>query len=114
MAAIDFSEFHELVQQFKGEIPIKKVCEQEGVSYRSYLSWRQSHGLSPRRKKDTRVPEGLVELVAETAASDTVSVARVCRIHVEFENGLTFDREEMDVDALIDFLTKIRPALCSD
>ncbi len=41
MAAIDFTQFHELAEQFRGEMPLKKICEQEGASYRKYLSWRK-------------------------------------------------------------------------
>lgn len=33
-------------------------------------------------------------------------------VHIEFENCLKFDREEMNVVYLIEFLTKIRGALC--
>ncbi len=29
MAAIDLGQFHELAEQFMGEIPLKKICERE-------------------------------------------------------------------------------------
>lgn len=31
---------------------------------------------------------------------------------MEFENGLRFSREGMEVESLIEFLTKIKPVLC--
>ena len=113
MAATDFSQFHELAEQFKGEIPLKKICEQEGVSYRSYISWRSRMGISPRRiRRSPAAPEGLVEMVATEVPAAMPGMAKATSIHIEFENGLKFDRSEMNVDALVEFLTKIRGALC--
>lgn len=108
MAALDFSQFHELAEQFKGEMPLKKICEQEGVSYRSYISWRSQNGIAPRKKRKT-APEGMVEIEAVRTA---VYSPKATSVHIEFENGLKFDRREMDVDSLVEFLTKIRGALC--
>lgn len=31
MAANDFRQFHELAEQFKNEMSLKKICEQEGA-----------------------------------------------------------------------------------
>ena len=109
MAAIDFSQFHELAEQFKGEIPLKKICEQEGVSYRSYIAWRSRNGIAPRRQRGSEPPEGRgeIEYVGMTTGSP-----KATSVHIEFENGLKFDRDEMEVDALVEFLTKIRGALC--
>ena len=108
MAALDFSQFHELAEQFKGEVPLKKICEQEGVSYRSYISWRSQNGIAPRKKRKA-APEGMVEI---EAVGPAVHSPKATSVHIEFENGLKFDRSEMDVDSLVEFLTKIRGALC--
>jgi hypothetical protein len=40
------------------------------------------------------------------------SIPKTTSVHIEFENGLKLDRTEMEVDHLIEFLTKIRGALC--
>lgn len=40
MTTKDFTEFHTLVEQFQGEMPLKEICTQESVDYRSYISWR--------------------------------------------------------------------------
>lgn len=113
MAAIDFSQFHELAEQFKGEMPLKQICEQEGVSYRSYIAWRSKEGFSPRRKRHDTVPtsSGMVEMIAD-GIPPTGPSPMATAVHIEFANGLKFDRTEMEVDALIEFLTKIRGALC--
>lgn len=112
MAAKDYSQFHELAEQFRGEIPLKKICEQEGVSYRSYISWRSREGLSPRIRR-SKAPEGLVEMVAVDDATTTRRPSPMATaVHIEFENGLRFDRDGMDVDSLVEFLTKIRGAIC--
>ena len=111
MAANDFNQFHELAEQFKGEIPLKKICDQEGVNYRSYIAWRSKMGFAPRRRRAS-VENGLVEMVADDAPAQTGVTAKAVSIHIEFENGLRFDRSDMDVDSLVGFLTSIRPALC--
>lgn len=110
MAANDFSQFHELAEQFKGEIPLKQLCEQEGVSYRAYIAWRSRNGISPRRhRRKSNPPQGLLEV----EAMDVPGVSpKAISVHIEFENGLKFDRDEMDVDMLVEFLTKIRSAIC--
>lgn len=108
MAAIDFGQFHELAEQFKGEIPLKKICEQEGVPYRSYISWRSQNGMAPRKRRKA-VPEGMAEVEAVGTA---VVSPKATSVRIEFENGLKFDRSEMEVDSLVEFLTKIRGALC--
>ena len=113
MAAFDYSQFHELAEQFKGELPLKKICEQEGVNYRSYIAWRSRMGFAPKRRRE---PEegGLVEMVADFPAQHPRRAPKAVSIHIEFENGLRFDRSGMDVDSLVEFLTSIRPALCLD
>lgn len=108
MAAIDFSQFHELAEQFKGEMPLKKICEQEGVPYRSYILWRSQNGIAPRKRRKAS-PEGMVEVEAVGTA---VASPKATSVHIEFENGLKFDRGDMEVDSLVEFLTKIRGALC--
>lgn len=111
MAKTDYSQFHELAEQFSGEIPLRQICEQEGVSYRSYIAWRSRAGLSPRRKSNR--PEGLVEMEADMMPpADAGPSPRATAVHIEFENGLKFDRTGMEVDTLVEFLTKIRGALC--
>lgn len=111
MAAIDCGQFHELAEQLRGEMPLKKICEQEGVPYRSYIAWRTRMGVSPRRKRLVEPEAGMVEIeavgVPEAAASPMATA-----VHIEFENGLKFDREAMEVDSLVEFPTKIRGALC--
>lgn len=110
MAEKDYSQFHELAEQFRGEIPLKKICEQEGVSYRAYICWRNRNGIAPRRqRKGSDAPPGMLEV--EAIGMPSMSPKTTC-VHIEFENGLKFDRAEMDVDALVEFLTKIRGALC--
>lgn len=111
MAATDFSQFHELAEQFKGEIPLAQMCEQEGVPYRSYLAWRSKMGIAPRRKRKCSTPVGMIEMEA-VGAPEIQTACRVTSIHIEFENGLKFDRQDMDMDTLVEFLSKIRGALC--
>ena len=113
MATINFKQFHELVEQFNGEIPLKQICEQEGVHYRRYIRWRSQEGLAPRRQRRTSValPSGMVEMIADGMPLATPSPIATT-LHIEFANGLKFDRTEMEVDSLVKFLTEIRSALC--
>lgn len=109
MSQTNFEEFQELAEQFEQEMSLKAICEQEGVPYRSYISWRKNHGLgTPRRKRSA--PTGLVEV----EIGDVPRPETLCRVKVqmEFENGLRFSREDMEVESLIEFLTKIKPILC--
>lgn len=109
MPQTNFEEFQELVEQFEAEMSLKAICEQEGISYRSYISWRKNHGLGkPRRKKSA--PTGLVEVDVEDVPWPE-PLYRV-KVHMEFGNGLRFSREDMEVESLIEFLTKIKPVLC--
>lgn len=85
----------------------------EGVSYRSYITWRSREGLAPRRQRRNSVPEpsGMVEMISDgIPQADPSPMANI--VHIEFVNGLKFDRSNMEVDALVEFLTKIRGALC--
>lgn len=110
MAATDYTQFHELAEQFREEMSLKQLCEQEGVSYRSYITWRSREGLSSRRKRH-ETPAGFVEMeVAGVSPGQSSPMADA--VHIEFANGLKFDRAGMEVDALVEFLTKIRGALC--
>lgn len=113
MAANDFSQFHELAEQFMGEMPLKQICEQEGVSYRSYIAWRSRAGISSRRQhRASATPQtGMVEMIADNAPQTGPSPMATA-VHIEFANGLKFDRSDMEVDSLVEFLTKIRSALC--
>lgn len=109
MSQTNFEEFQELVDQFEPEMSLKSICEQEGVPYRSYISWRKNHGLGkPRCKRSA--PKGLVEVEVEDAPRPE-TLYKVT-VQMEFENGLRFSREGMDVESLIEFLTKIKPVLC--
>ncbi len=109
MAQTNFEDFQELVEQFEPEMSLKSICEQEGVPYRFYISWRKNQGLARRRKRKS-VPTGLIEVEIENAPAP-VSVSKVS-VQMEFENGIRFCRESMDVENLIEFLTKIKPVLC--
>lgn len=113
MAAITHSQFHELVVQSQGEIPLKKMCEQQGVSYWAYMKWRSRAGLSPLRLHRTSlpIPSGMVEMIADGMPSVGPSPIATA-VHIEFTNGLRFDRVDMDVDTLVRFLIEIRGALC--
>ena len=51
-------------------------------------------------------------MVEIEAVGPAVHPPKATSVHIEFENGLKFDRSEMDVDSLVEFLTKIRGALC--
>jgi hypothetical protein len=111
METTDFSQFHELAERLKGQVTLKTLCEQEGVSYRAYTSWRTREGIRPRlvRRKQ---PKGMIELEPIGIPPVPERVPKTTSVHIEFENGLKLDRTEMDVDHLIEFLTKIRGALC--
>lgn len=113
MATNNLSQFHELVERFKGEIPMKQICEQEGVSYRSYISWRSRMGISLRRQHRPSKPihSDMVEMIVDDMPQDETSPMATA-VHIEFANGLKFDRTEMDVDSLVKFLIEIRGALC--
>jgi len=110
MAAIDFSRFHELAEQFRGEMSLKKICEQEGVPYRRYIAWRSREGLSSKRKSSSG-ESALVEIAMDEGLQSP-EAPKATAVHIEFENGLRFDRSGMDVDTLIRFLTKLKGALC--
>ena len=118
MATIDFSQFHELAEEFKGEMSLVKICQMEGVDYRSYISWRSRNGLCERRGSRSSTPpaERMVEMEVERVKVRRQAVPapspKALRVGIEFENGLKFMRDDMDIDTLIDFLTKLRPALC--
>lgn len=113
MATINYRQFHELVEQSQGEFTLKQICEQEGVPYHSYIVWRSRNGISPRCQYSTSqpIPLGKVEMVANDIPPASPS-PMATSVHIEFANGLKFDRAEMEVDSLIKFLTEIRSALC--
>ena len=66
MTQYNFEEFQELVEQFEPEMSLKSICEQEGVPYRAYITWRMNHGISKSRRKRPS-PTGLIELEVENA-----------------------------------------------
>ena len=114
MNAKDFSGFHELVEQFSGEMTLAEIRRLEGVDYRRYSYWRARHGYSQPRQK--RAPRGMIEAIvtdvpAMVAASRSPGRANV---RIEFENGLLFERVGIEVETLLEFIDKIRPALCLD
>jgi hypothetical protein len=111
MEATNFSRFHELAEQLKGQVTLKELCGQEGVNYKAYASWRTREGISPRVKR-RKIPKGMVELEPVGLPPVPESIPKTTSVHIEFENGLKLDRTEMEVDHLIEFLTKIRGALC--
>ena len=111
MNAKDFSGFHELVEQFSGEMTLAEICRLEGVDYRRYISWRMRHGYSQPRQK--RAPLGMIEtVVTDMPVASAATSAGRANVRIEFENGLLFERREMDVETLLEFIEKIRPALC--
>lgn len=109
MTQQNFEEFQELVEQFEPEMSLKAICEQAGVPYRSYLYWRKNHGIGSRRHWQS-APAGLVEVEID----DKPQPRKMSKVSVqmEFENGIRFRREGMEVESLIEFLTKISPVLC--
>ena len=111
MNAVDFTEFHALVEQFSGEMTLAEICRQEHVDYRRYIYWRKRNGYSrPRRD---HAPEGMVEIeVTDMPVSESRGSAGRANVRIEFENGLVFERRGMDVDLLAEFIDRIRPALC--
>jgi hypothetical protein len=34
MEVEDYSQFHELAEQMKGQMTLRKLCEQEGIKYK--------------------------------------------------------------------------------
>ena len=112
METKDFAEFHELVEQFSGEMKLTEICRQENVNYRRYISWRARNGYSTRRFPKAKAPVGLIE--AEITDRAGVSLRPACRanVRIEFENGLLFERDDMEVNVLLEFIDKIRPVLC--
>jgi len=112
MTATDYSQFHKLAEQLRGQVPLKKLCKQEGIQYESYRIWRNQAGISPRHKKRVTPPNGMLRLEAVDIPSIPDRGPTTTSVHIEFENGLTLDRAGMKVDHLIEFLTKIRGALC--
>lgn len=113
MEELDYCQFNELAEQQRGKISLKKLCEQEGVRYRKFISWRHRVGLSSKYKQ-CAAPMGLLELETIGVPQIPERIPKTTSIHIEFENGLKLDRGEMEVDHLIEFLTKIRGALCLD
>lgn len=109
MNAKDLTEFHSLVEQFQSEMSLKDICSQEGVDYRSYISWRKRNGLSRSRK--TTAPATMVEVDVTDLPAGRTS-AGSASVRIEFENGLVLDRREMEVERLIEFLDRIKPVLC--
>ncbi len=109
MKAKDYSDFHSMVEQFASEMSLKEICSQEGVNYRSYISWRKRNGLS--RSRTATAPATMVEVDVTDIPAPRPS-AGTANVRIEFENGLVLDRRDMDVEHLIEFLDKIKPVLC--
>ena len=107
MSNENYEEFHQLVEQFNGEMSLKDICRQEGVAYRSYIAWRSKKGLCKSRKP--KAPHGMVEVQVEGNPSPA---AKAVNVHIEFENGLRIDRPVMEVESLVEFLIQLKPVLC--
>lgn len=112
MTAEDFQRFHELAEQLRGEMSVKGICQREGVPYRSYLQWRKTNGLAPQRSTAV-VPSGLVEVEPVGLVRKSPAMAG-CKVRIDFGDGLLLRRDGMPLGSLIDVLTKISAALCSD
>lgn len=110
MAKDDFEEFQQLVEQFQDEMSLKQICVQEGVDYRRYISWRKKKGLGKPRRNREPAAGGMVEV--DVVGFKQPCHAKTSRVEIVFDNGLRFERDVMDVDSLIEFLTKIKPVLC--
>ena len=111
MDAKDFSGFHELVEQFSGEMTLAEICRHEGVDYRRYIYWRTRHGYSQPRQK--RAPRGMIEaVVTDVPATAVLRSPGRANVRIEFENGLLFERCGIEVETLLEFIDKIRPVLC--
>lgn len=67
-------------------------------------------GIAPRHRRRNS-HDGIAEVEVEGMPAAVPSPVATA-VHIEFENGLKFDRTGMEVDSLISFLTKIRGALC--
>ena len=100
------------MEQFSGEMTLAEICRHEGVDYRRYIYWRTRNGYSQPRQK--RAPRGMIE----TVVTDVPAMAAPPRspgranVRIEFENGLLFERCGMEVETLLEFIDRIRPALC--
>lgn len=110
MSAKDLQCFHELVEQFSGEMSLIEICRQENVDYRRYISWRARNGYG--HKRTPKAPRGLIEAEVTDMPTTSRESAGVANVRIEFENGLLFERRGMEVDVLLEFIDKIRPALC--
>lgn len=99
-----------MVEQFSGEMSIAEICRQENVDYRKYIYWRVKHGYSQRRTP--KAPAGLIEAEVTDLPGRPRQSAGRADVRIEFENGLLFERQGMEVDVLVEFIDKIRPALC--
>ena len=109
----DLARFHELVQTFSEEMSLTKICEEEGIPYRRYIAWRSRMGYSTRRQTVATEPRdlpGIVEIVPVKAQSLSTSVS-LRSVKISLDNGLKPERETIDLDTLIEMLSKIRPAL---
>lgn len=112
MEIIDFAHFHELVEQISGEMKLTEISRQENVNYRRYISRQARNDYSTRRSPKSKAPEGLVGAeITERSGFDSRPVCRA-NVRIEFENGLLFEREQMEVNTLLEFIDKIRPVLC--
>ena len=99
------------MEQFSGEMTLAEICRLEGVDYRRYIYWRMRHGYSQPRQK--RTPRGMIEaMVTDVPAMTAPKSPGKANVRIEFENGLLFERSGMEVETLLEFIDKIRPALC--
>lgn len=78
MDVTDLSGFHELVEQFSGEMNLAAICRLEGVDYRRSISWRTRNCYTqPRRKRALRgIMETVVTDMPVTAAPGSAGRAK--------------------------------------
>lgn len=107
----NYEKFQKLVEQLESEMTITEICKLNNVNYHSFITWRYEHGYS-RKYKKTKVPTGLIEAEVTNSPSYIGQSAGRANVRIEFENGLLFERMNIEVDTLLEFIYKLRPALC--
>lgn len=107
----NYEKFQKLVEQLESEMTITEICKLNNVNYNNFTSWRYDHGYSRKRKK-TKAPTGLIEAEVTNSPSYIGQSAGRANVRIEFENGLLFERMNIEVDTLLEFIYKLRLALC--
>lgn len=107
----NYEKFQKLVEQLESEMTISEICKLNNVNYHSFITWRYEHGYS-RKYKKPKAPTGLIEAEVTNIPSSIGQSAGRANVRIEFENGLLFERMNIEVDTLLEFIYKLRPALC--